>query len=104
MSEVMGTTEDLTVFLLSDASKSTKRDFYSTILVPPPDSPFRAASTPTLEESASHHVRVSLERRSNVTIGSRAINVCAQNMPHKLWPDSGPTNCACITTSSKLST
>ena len=54
--ETLETTGDLTVLILFHVRKSTKRDFSTTILVPPPDSPFRAASTPTLEESASHHL------------------------------------------------
>ena len=38
-----------------DVRKSTKRDFYSTIPVTPPDSPFRATPSPTPKETASHH-------------------------------------------------
>ena len=35
--------------------------------------------------------------QSNVTTGSRAINVCAQNMLNKLWARlPGPTDCVCI--------
>ena len=54
--KTLETAVDLTVFLLSQVIKSTKRYFSTTIPVTPPDSPFRAAPTPTREESASHHV------------------------------------------------
>ena len=53
--EMLETTVDRTVLILSDVRKSTKRDGSTTILEPH-DSPFRAASTPTLAESASHHL------------------------------------------------
>ncbi len=61
--ETLETAVDLAVLILFDARKSTKRDFSTTMLVTPPGSPFRVASTPTLEESASHH-----PRPSNITL------------------------------------
>ena len=61
-------TGDLAVLIIFDAMKSMKRDFSTTMLVTPPDSPFREARTPTLEESASHHCDSQVPRKSTETI------------------------------------
>ena len=66
-----------------------------------PYSPHRLQSlkpqTPNTKESASHHVLVSFERRSDVTTGSRAINVCTQKHAHQLWAMlPAPINCVCM--------
>ena len=53
--ETTGAAVDLAVLIWFDVIKSTKCDFSTTILVPPPVSPLWGSPNPSREESASHH-------------------------------------------------
>ena len=60
-----------------DVRKSTKRDFSTTMLVTPPDSPL---GQPQPKPGGAQNMPPKLP---DLMTESRAINVCAQNMPHK---------------------